>query len=136
MSITKLDTGQYRVNVRPQGRDVKCVRKSSQTKSEAKQYERWVVAIQHKKEWVEKPADRRPQVDFIDLWYSHHGRTLRDGDANMRKLVNIAERMASRAPTGAPAAAWHSIAPCGWQQELSPTLSTRIRPCSAACLQH
>jgi site-specific recombinase XerD len=93
MSITKLDTGQYCVDMRPQGRDVKCVRKTSQTKSEAQQYERWAVTIQHNKEWVEKLADRRPLVALIDLWYSHHGRTLKNGDAIIRKLVNIAERM-------------------------------------------
>lgn len=93
MTISKLNNGQYRVDVRPQGRDGKRIRKTFKTKSEAQQYERWVVATQHNKEWVEKPADRRPLADLIDLWYSHHGRTLKDGDAILRKLVNIAERM-------------------------------------------
>lgn len=93
MTITKLDTGQYRVDVRPQGRDGKRIRKTFKTKSEAQQYERWLVATQHNKDWVEKPADRRPLTTLIEQWYAQHGRTLKDGAAILRKLLNIAERM-------------------------------------------
>lgn len=60
MTITKLDTGRYRVDVRPQGRDGKRIRKTFPTKSEAQQYERWVIATQNNKEWVDKPSDKRP----------------------------------------------------------------------------
>ncbi|WP_440863385.1 phage integrase [Symbiopectobacterium purcellii] len=93
MTITKLDTGRYRVDVRPQGRDGKRIRKTFLTKSEAQQYERWIVATQHNKDWIERPADRRPLTDLIELWYAHHGRTLKDGVAIYKKLMNISERM-------------------------------------------
>lgn len=93
MTISKLETGQYRVDVRPQGRDGKRIRRTFKTKSEAQQYERWVVATQNNKEWIDKPADRRPLKELIELWRSQHGRTLKDGEAIYKKLINIAERM-------------------------------------------
>lgn len=93
MTISKLETGHYRVDVRPQGRDGKRIRKTFKTKSEAQQYERWIVATQNNKEWIDKPADRRPLKELIELWRAQHGRTLKDGEAIYKKLINIAERM-------------------------------------------
>ena len=45
MSI-KVIPGGYLVDIRPQGREGKRIRKCFKTKSEAQQFERWVIAIE------------------------------------------------------------------------------------------
>jgi hypothetical protein len=52
MSIKSLGADGYMVDVRPQGREGKRVRKKFETKSEAQQYERWIIATQNNKEWL------------------------------------------------------------------------------------
>ena len=69
------------------------IRKSFDTKSETQRYERWIIATQNNKGWVEKPSDRRPLTELIELWWVHHGRTLKDGEAIKKKLLNISDRM-------------------------------------------
>ncbi|EPL3975129.1 phage integrase [Serratia marcescens] len=93
MSIKSLGADGYMVDVRPQGREGKRVRKKFKTKSEAQQYERWIIATQNNKEWLDKPADHRPLTDLIDLWWSHHGQHLKDGVKRAQKLRVMAEKM-------------------------------------------
>lgn len=93
MSIKSLGADGYMVDVRPQGRDGKRVRKKFKTKSEAQQFERWVIATQNNKEWLEKPADHRPLTDLIDLWWNHHGQHLKDGVKRAQKLRVMAQNM-------------------------------------------
>ncbi|WP_421217953.1 phage integrase [Aeromonas enteropelogenes] len=88
MSIKSLPGG-YLVDIRPQGRDGKRIRKRFKTKSEAQQYERWVLATQHDKEWLGRPADTRPLTELIELWWRYHGQTLKVGAATKQKLLNI-----------------------------------------------
>ncbi|WP_213673113.1 phage integrase, partial [Serratia marcescens] len=87
MSISKLDSGQYLVDVRPQGRNGKRVRKKFDTKAEAQQYERWIIATQHNKEWIDKPKDRRPFSELIELWWMHYGQTLKAGRCTHLALI-------------------------------------------------
>lgn len=75
MTVTKLDDGQYRVDIRPQGRDGKRHRKTFKTRGEAKDYERWCIAKYNNKDWIEKPTDRRPLSDLIEIWWKVHGVT-------------------------------------------------------------
>jgi site-specific recombinase XerD len=88
MSIKSLADG-YQVDVRPQGRNGPRIRKRFKTKSEAQQYERWVIATQHDKEWLDRPQDTRPLAELIDLWWLHHGQTLKAGDSARQKLHNL-----------------------------------------------
>ncbi|MFQ2617813.1 hypothetical protein ACK3Y2_03205, partial [Aeromonas caviae] len=67
MSIKSASEG-YLVDIRPQGREGKRIRKRFKTKSEAQQFERWVIATEHNKEWVDRPADNRGVVDQIRRW--------------------------------------------------------------------
>ncbi|AMQ44834.1 integrase [Aeromonas veronii] len=92
MSIKSTADG-YLVDIRPQGRDGKRIRKRFKTKSEAQQYERWVLATQHDKEWLGRPADTRPLSELIELWWRLHGQTLKDGENTRRKLHNIDARL-------------------------------------------
>lgn len=88
MSIRSIPEG-YLVDIRPQGRDGKRIRKRFKTKSEAQQFERWVIATEHNKGWVDRPADNRPLSELIELWWRYHGQTLKAGEATRKKLHNI-----------------------------------------------
>ncbi|KHN59605.1 phage integrase [Aeromonas hydrophila] len=88
MSIKSTPEG-YLVDIRPQGRDGKRIRKRFKTKSEAQQFERWVLSTQHDKEWLGRPPDTRPLSELIELWWRFHGQTLKVGAATKQKLHNI-----------------------------------------------
>lgn len=89
MSVKPNDGGGWIVDIRPQGSESKRVRKKFPTKTEAVQYERWVIATQNNKDWIEKPADRRQLSELIALWWRHHGQTLKDGAGAKRKLEKM-----------------------------------------------
>ncbi|KER01153.1 tyrosine-type recombinase/integrase [Photorhabdus temperata] len=93
MSVSKLDSGQYLVDVRPQGRKGKRIRKRFGTKSEAQQYERWVIATQNNKDWLDKPTDRRTLTELIDLWWKYGGQSLKTGKESKQHLLNMARDM-------------------------------------------
>ncbi|NSL34571.1 tyrosine-type recombinase/integrase [Citrobacter werkmanii] len=93
MTVTKLDSGKYRVDVRPQGRNGKRYRKTFPTKDEAVRYEKYMLATGHNKGWVEKPKDRRRLAELIELWWKHHGSQLPSGHSMHLKLQNIDEQM-------------------------------------------
>lgn len=93
MSIKSLGAEGYMVDVRPQGREGKRVRRKFKTKAEAQQYERWVIATQNNKDWVDKPADQRPLLDLIELWWKHHGQNMKDGVKRAHKLRVMAAKM-------------------------------------------
>lgn len=88
MSIKSTPEG-YLVDIRPQGREGKRIRKRFKTRAEAQQFERWVIATEHNKEWQERPADKRPLSELIELWWRYHGQTLKAGEEVRKKLHNI-----------------------------------------------
>lgn len=90
MTIIKIDSGKYRVDIRPKGREGKRVRKLFNTRREALIYERHTLATQNNKEWLDKPADRRPLTELIELWWKHHGQILKSGKSDYKKLLNLA----------------------------------------------
>ncbi|GAA3911559.1 tyrosine-type recombinase/integrase [Gibbsiella dentisursi] len=93
MTISKLDSGQYLVDVRPKGRAGKRIRKRFRTKGEAQQYERWVIATQNNKEWLDKPTDRRTLIELIDVWWRYGGQSLKTGEESKRHLLNMVHDM-------------------------------------------
>ncbi|WP_279050061.1 phage integrase [Cedecea davisae] len=93
MGIKSLGPEGYIVDVRPQGRDGKRIRKKFTTKSEAQQYERWVIATQSNKDWVDKPADRRPLAELITLWWKYYGQSMKSAQSTLRKLERIDNAM-------------------------------------------
>lgn len=88
MSIKSIPEG-YLVDIRPQGREGKRIRKRFKTKSEALQFERWVIATEHNKEWVERPADNRTLSELIELWWRYHGQTLKSGVNAITRLRKL-----------------------------------------------
>lgn len=92
MSIKPIGDG-YLVDLRPTGRDGRRIRKKFRTKSEAQQYERYVLATHHNKAWAEKPYERRPFSELIDLWWKLKGQTMKAGIDNYRKLLRVDKAM-------------------------------------------
>ena len=93
MTIKSLGNDGWMVDVRPQGRNGKRIRKKFATKSEAQQFERWAIATHHNKEWVDKPRDRSSLTDLIALWWDRCGSTLKDGENRHVKLKATDRRL-------------------------------------------
>ncbi|MGL6348534.1 MAG: phage integrase, partial [Aeromonas sp.] len=91
MSIKKLDDGRYEVDMRPQGRNGKRIRRKFAKKHEATAFERYVLANQHDKAWIEKPKDARPLSELIQLWWIYHGQNLKWG-APTRRALELVDR--------------------------------------------
>ncbi|WGL99644.1 tyrosine-type recombinase/integrase [Arsenophonus sp. aPb] len=75
--------------MRPNGRNGKRFRKKFATKYEAMQFEKWILATHHSKEWLSKPTDRRDLSSLIDLWWKFHGQLMKSGHSNLLKLQRI-----------------------------------------------
>lgn len=86
MTIKKLDDGRYEVDVRPQGRNGKRIRRKFDKKHEATAFERYVMANQHDKAWLDKPKDARPLAELIRLWWAYHGQHAKWGKRDKAKL--------------------------------------------------
>lgn len=88
MSIKK-QGDKYLVDIRPQGRDGKRYRRKFDTKYEASQYEKHILATAHNKDWLEKPADRRSLSELIELWWKYEGQSKKTADVYLRRLNQI-----------------------------------------------
>ena len=77
------------MDIRPQGSKGKRIRKHFDTKNEAQRYEKHTLATQHNKDWLEKPTDRRPLSELIELWWKLHGQTLKSGGRNYQALQRL-----------------------------------------------
>ncbi|MBV7598008.1 tyrosine-type recombinase/integrase [Aeromonas sp. sia0103] len=95
MTIKKLDDGRYEVDVRPQGRNGKRVRRKFDKKHEATAFERYVLANQHDKAWLDKPKDARPLAELIRLWWAYHGQHAKWGERNKLVLERMDQELGS-----------------------------------------
>ncbi|NQS84042.1 phage integrase [Pantoea allii] len=87
MSIKKLDSGQYEVDVWPNGRNGKRIRRRFDKKQEAVLFERYVLANANSKEWLAASVDRRTMNDLLETWWEIHGQTLENGIIERRHLL-------------------------------------------------
>lgn len=92
MSIKPI-AGGYLLDMRPEGRKGRRIRKKFKTKSDAVLHERWILAQQHNNEWQGTPADRRPLSVLINLWWKYHGQLMKSGHNSHLKLLRISEAM-------------------------------------------
>ncbi|EPE4584149.1 phage integrase [Salmonella enterica] len=92
MSIKPI-AGGYLLDMRPDGRKGRRIRKKFKTKSDAVLYERWVLAQQHNNEWQGTSVDRRPLSVLIDLWWKYHGQLMKSGHNTHLKLLRLCEAM-------------------------------------------
>lgn len=79
MSVRKTAAG-WRVDIRPNGRDGKRVRKHFATKAEALRFEAYTkTTMTQRPDWQPPSKDRRPLSALIARWYEAHGQHLKDG---------------------------------------------------------
>ncbi|SPW89880.1 phage integrase [Escherichia coli] len=81
------------VDMRPDGRKGKRIRKKFKTKSEAIQFERWVLAQHQNNAWNSAPTDRRSLSELIELWWKFHGQLMKSGWNTRLKLQRVCEAM-------------------------------------------
>lgn len=94
MSIKKLESGEWLVDCRPEGRDGPRVRRKLKSKAEAQYAERLLMGAGARGEFERKTArDDRRLTDLVDLWFTLHGQTLKRGEERKRALTAMAQRM-------------------------------------------
>ncbi|WP_417567715.1 tyrosine-type recombinase/integrase [Marinobacter sp.] len=92
--IRKLPSGRWQVDLRTDGRGSKRIRKSFDSKSEAKRFETFVLAKRAEgREWNPSKADNRTLKQLIKLWFNAKGVHLKDGERRKRCLDAMAEFM-------------------------------------------
>lgn len=93
MAIRKTKDG-WKVDLRPNGRDGKRVRRTFKTQAEARRFENRILAsVGDGSEYAPPRKDRRRLMDFVQLWYDMHGVSLRDSTARLGKLRQLATLM-------------------------------------------
>lgn len=94
MSIKKLDTGKWLVDIQPGGRNSKRIRKQFTTKSEALRFEAHS-RTQHTQtpDWEPKSKPVERLSSLIDQWFALHGQHLKDGKNRLQKLQSICNRL-------------------------------------------
>lgn len=91
--IRKLPSGRWQVDIQPGGRGQKRVRKSFDSKAEAKRFEGFVLNRQAEGEVWNPSKDRRLLSDLINEWYDSFGHTLKDGARRKTKLLALAKKL-------------------------------------------
>lgn len=89
MTIRKQDDGRYLLDIRPNGRRGKRVRKVFDKKSIAIATERYIMANAEKREYIQGYRDRRTLGDLLELWWMYHGQHRRKADEDKKQLERI-----------------------------------------------
>lgn len=93
MTIKAVKTG-WQVNIQPGGRGGKRLKKTFPTKAEAIAWERHIRAkVQEVPDWQAPRKDARLLSDLVNLWFQHHGYSLKDGEGRKRILIAMCEAM-------------------------------------------
>lgn len=79
MTIKKTSAG-WLVDVQPGGRGFKRYRKTLPTKAEALAFDAWIkTKVSQAPEWEPAKRDLRHLSQLINVWFEHHGSSLRAG---------------------------------------------------------
>ncbi|VEI68093.1 Tyrosine recombinase XerD [Serratia quinivorans] len=97
MAIKKLEDGRYEVDIRPNGRNGKRIRRKFDRKHEAQAFEKYITVSYHDKEWLSKPADKRPLSELVKLWWNYFGKNNEHGQSYLKKLERITRMMGNPA---------------------------------------
>lgn len=89
MSIKKLDDGRYMLDIRPDGRNGKRIRKAYTKKSLALAAERYYMAMAEKREFVSGYRDRRTLSDLLEEWWLLHGQHQKNADVERKCMEGI-----------------------------------------------
>ncbi|MBG2877235.1 tyrosine-type recombinase/integrase [Proteus alimentorum] len=93
MSVKKCEDGRYEVDIRPTGRNGKRIRRRFEKKQEAILFERYSLANQQTKDWIETSTDIRPLNDLIDIWWEVFGKNTPYGRDTHLRVKRIAESL-------------------------------------------
>jgi len=93
MAISKLSNGKWQVQVFPNGRDGKRIRRQFVTKGEAQSYEKFVKDQAQDKPWLREKTDKRRVIELVELWFNTHGITLADGEKRRTTMAFACEAM-------------------------------------------
>ena len=90
MNITKKDKG-WHVDLRPQGKHGKRLRRTFATQGEARAFLNHQIAEASKnKDWVkEATVDNRRLSQLAEMWFVLHGSSLKDGELRYSKLKHL-----------------------------------------------
>jgi hypothetical protein len=90
----KQEDGKWIVDIQPNGSEGKRYKRGFKTKTDAVQFERWVISqSRDKPEWQPVSADRRKLSELIERWYAVHGVNLRYSVGRLRILNNLCTAM-------------------------------------------
>ena len=93
MSIRKQPSGSYLVELYPQGRAGKRVRKTFKTQAEAKRFEQYSLNEADQKPWLPAKEDKRRLNELIEMWFNLHGQALSDSKKRKNKLFAMSNLM-------------------------------------------
>lgn len=97
----------WHVDMRPEGKYGKRVRKQFLTKAEALRFETHIQSLANKGEWNPAQPDGRHLSQLCQQWYDQHGRNLKDGDSRLRNILAISQKMGD--PTANKLTATHFL---------------------------
>jgi integrase len=91
MSIKKVEN-KWLVDLYPNGREGKRVRKKFDTRIEAQRFEKHILAkASSDKDWNESSSDNRRLSELVEVWFKLTGQYLKDGERRKRKLDAMVE---------------------------------------------
>ncbi|MBC8951871.1 integrase [Xenorhabdus sp. PB62.4] len=93
MSIKKQSNGKWLVELYPNGRNGRRIRKQFATKGEAIAYERHVLDETVDKPWLGEKQDKRLLSELVNIWYRAHNITLSDGEHRKKRMLFACKEM-------------------------------------------
>ena len=94
MTIKKTEDGTWLVDIQPGGRGHKRYRKTLKTKAEALRWEAYVTTKAIKTpDWEPDRKDTRRLNELLQVWYDHHGKTLKSHEDTYNRLCLISKRL-------------------------------------------
>ncbi|EPC4839178.1 tyrosine-type recombinase/integrase [Salmonella enterica] len=96
MTISKQEDGRYLVDLRPQGRNGKRLRRRFDTRGEALRFERWAIKKYNDKEWMDGGSrDERTLEELIGDWWKYYGQSLKSGEVIRLELDRICNELSN-----------------------------------------
>lgn len=96
MTISKQEDGRYLVDLRPQGRKGKRLRRRFDTRGEALRFERWAIKKYNDKEWMDGGLrDERTLEELIGDWWKYYGQSLKSGEVIRLELDRICNELSN-----------------------------------------
>lgn len=105
MAIKKTKAG-WRVDLQPEGRGGKRIRKTFPTKLEAEAFTVQQKHLANHNEWKPPVKDKRRLLDLVEDWYALHGHTLRDGAKRKSKMEYLCKNLGNPLARTFTAEAW------------------------------